>query len=184
MPYSSFVTVCVQSIFDLRLPYSVCKRHPGLTLSHTHTPIFLIIHSLCGGFHHRKGPLIPLAWWSSSSFLKSPTWKEKKRDKTFGFVPLLLISFCILNFHCWHSCLGKIIGFAFFKKKNHQMFYRPSNGVFGVKLIIKDSQSFKLDFLCSSRQTTGSVFVTNRRFSLLPFFSPYNEMIKQISNLF
>ena len=64
------------------------------------------------------------------------------------------------------------------------MFYRPSNGVFGVKLIIKDSQSFKLDFLCSSRQTTGSVFVTNRRFSLLPFFSPYNEMIKQISNLF
>ena len=42
--------------------------------------------------------------------------------------------------------------------------------MFGVKLIIKDAQSFKLDFLCSSRQTTDSVFVTNIRFSLLPFF--------------
>lgn len=31
------------------------------------------------------------------------------------------------------------MGLAFFFF-NYQMFYRPSNGVFGVKLIIKDSQ--------------------------------------------
>ena len=87
----------------------------------------------------------------------------------------LLLTFSFRFPLCWDTLVWLF--------KNYQIFYRPSNGMFGAKLIIKDAQSFKLDFLCSSRQTTSSVFVLNIRFSLLPFFL-YNEMIKPIFNLF
>lgn len=69
--------------------------------------------------------------------------KNTRQNFWFGSVSLL-ISSCVLNFYCWHSHLGgKSLVWLF---KNYQMFYRPSNGMFGVKLIIKDVQSFKLIF--------------------------------------
>lgn len=155
------------------------------TCTHTtahHTPTFSeYSHTFWWNLSPKKSQLpLPLIRFIFTPWAVNVERKNPRQNFRCGYLPLL-ISSSMLKFYCQHSRLGgKSLVWSFL---NYQMFYRPSNGTFGVKLIIKDAQSFKLDFLCSSRQTTGSVFVTNIRLSLLPFFL-YNEMIKQIFNLF
>jgi hypothetical protein len=123
--------------------------HARTTCPHTHVRgtntacllAFLGILDFCA-FRHLKGHQYPLHLKECKSLWKSPSVNKQTNKQTaqnflFGCVPLLIV-LCVLNFDCRHSCLRENHWFGFFV--NHQMFYSPSNGVFGVKLIIKDSQ--------------------------------------------